>query len=125
MLLNIKISIMITFPDVEEGKGPILMLNMLKFKDRRVYFEEYIPAFNQVIKQLGITGVKVTLVSEVLGSIMAKENEAWDTIALVEYPNAESFKAIAMSDVYRDIAEPFRLAALEDLKLLMTRQTEF
>jgi hypothetical protein len=116
---------MITFPDIEEGKGPILMLNMLKFKDRRVYFEEYIPAFNYVINQLGITGVKVSLVTEVLGNIVAAEDEVWDAIALVKYPSAESFKAMAMSDVYQDIAEPLRVAALDDLKLIMTRRSEF
>lgn len=116
---------MITFPDIEEGKGPVLMLNMLKFRNRNLYFEEYIPAFNQVIKQLGIDGVKVTLVTEVLGNIVAAENEVWDAIALVEYPSAEAFKTIALSNAYHDIAEPLRVAALEELKLLMTRITKF
>ena len=113
-----------TFPDIEEGKGPILMLNMLKFRDRRIYFEEYIPAFNEVIRQLGITDVKVALVSEVLGNIIATENESWDAIAMIEYPSAEAFKAMATSKVYHEIAEPLRLAALEDLKLIMIRRTD-
>lgn len=115
---------MVTFPDIEEGKGPVLMLNMLKFRDRRLYFEEYIPAFNKVVTQLGITGVKVALVTEVLGNIIADEDEVWDAIAMVEYPSAEAFKTIATSDAYRDIAEQLRLAALNDLKLFMTRRTE-
>jgi len=116
---------MITFPNIEEGKGPILMLNMLKFRNRRLYFEEYIPAFNQVIKQLGINNVKVTLVTEVLGNIIAAEDESWDAIAFVEYPNAEAFKTIALSSIYHEIAEPLRVAALEELKLFMTRKSEF
>lgn len=111
--------------NIEEEKGPILMLNMLKFRDRRIYFEEYIPSFNMVIRQLGITDVKVTLVSEVLCNIIADENESWDAIAMVEYPSAEAFKAMANSKVYHEMAEPLRLAALEDLKLIMTRRTDF
>ncbi|GAA4308093.1 hypothetical protein GCM10023149_01840 [Mucilaginibacter gynuensis] len=116
---------MISFPDIEEGKGPVLMLNMLKFRDRQLYFEEYIPAFNKVVSQLGIEGVKVALVTEVLGNIIATEGEVWDAIVMVEYPNAETFKTIAMSAAYHDIAEPLRVAALDELKLFMTRKTDF
>jgi hypothetical protein len=35
----------------------------------------------------------------------------------VEHPDANAFKTIAESQVYHDIAEPHRLAALADLKL--------
>jgi hypothetical protein len=96
------------------------MLNLLKFKDRRLYLEEYLPAFNRVMGLLGMEA-KVTLVSDVLVSVMADEGEDWDAIAIVEYPSAEVFLSVAQSDVYRDIAEPLRLAALADLKLYMTR----
>ena len=115
---------MITLPEIETGKGPILMLNMVKFKDRRLYFEEYIPAFYQVIEKLGISGAKVTLANNVIANIVAAEGEVWDAIVLVEYPSAGAFKAMAESDVYRDIAEPLRLASLEDIKLFMTRSPE-
>ena len=116
---------MIKFPNIEEGEGPVLMLNMLKFRDKRIYFEKYVPAFNRVIKQLGIEGVKVALVTEVLGNIVAAEGEVWDAIAMVEYPSAEAFKSMALSEEYRTIAGPLREAALEDLKLIMTRRTDF
>ena len=116
---------MITFPDIEEGKGSVLMLNMLRYRDRRLYFEAYVPAFEKVVKQLGIEGTKVTLLSEVVANIVADKDEVWDAIVLVEYPSAEAFKTIVISDAYRDLAEPLRIAALDDLKLFMTRKTEF
>ncbi|WP_158826638.1 DUF1330 domain-containing protein [Mucilaginibacter lacusdianchii] len=116
---------MITLPNIEQGHGPVLMLNMIKFKDKKIYFEQYIPAFNQVVEQLGIEGVNVKLVSEVIASIVADEGEQWDEIVLVEYPSAEAFKTIAQSDVYHQMANPLRLAATAELKLLMTRKIEF
>jgi hypothetical protein len=114
---------MITLPEIKDHNSPILMLNLLKFSDRRVYFEEYIPAFNKVTQQLGITGAKVRLVTDMLANIIADENEKWDAVAIVEYPSVDAFMAIATSDAYHDLAEPLRLAALQNWKLYMTRET--
>ena len=110
----------VTIPDNVQGTGPVLMLNMLKFADRRLYMEEYLPAFNRVMGMLGLEA-KVNLVSNVLASVVADEGEDWDAIAIIEYSNAEAFLTVAQSDAYRDIAEPLRLAALINLKLYMTR----
>ncbi len=111
-------------PELEMGKGPVLMLNLVKFNNRQHYFEHYIPAFNEVVSRLGIQGVKVALLSKVIASIIAPENEAWDEIVIVEYPDASAFKTIAESQEYHTIAEAHRLHALADLKLLMTRRYE-
>jgi hypothetical protein len=111
----------VTIPDTVQGTGPVLMLNMLKFADRRLYIEEYLPAFNRVMALLGMEA-KVNLVSNVLASVVADEGEDWDAILIVEYSSAEAFLTVAQSDAYRNIAEPLRLAALADLKLYMTRQ---
>ncbi|TLV03693.1 hypothetical protein [Dyadobacter luticola] len=112
----------VTIPDTVPGTGPILMLNMLKFADRRLYIEEYLPAFKKVVGILGMEA-KVTLLSDMLASIIADEGEDWDAILIVEYASAEAFLTVAQSDAYRDIAEPLRLAALADLKLYMTRRS--
>lgn len=116
---------MITLPNIETGLGPVVMLNLLKFKDKKVYFEQYIPAFNQVVQQLGIEGVKVKLVSEVVANIIADEDDHWEQVVLVEYPSAEAFKTIAQSELYHEIADPLRLAGTEKLKLIMTREIDF
>ncbi|MEJ2880192.1 hypothetical protein [Pedobacter sp. GR22-6] len=40
---NIKTKTVVTIPETVQGTGPVLMLNMLKFADRRLYMEEYLP----------------------------------------------------------------------------------
>lgn len=111
-------------PEFEEVQGPVLMFNMLKFKDREHYFETYLPAFRKVTEKLGIKDVKVRLVCNVVTNILAPENEDWDAILLVEYPSARAFKTIAESDVYRNIADQHRLAATANLHLYMTTPVE-
>lgn len=111
-------------PEFEEVQGPVLMLNMLKFKDREHYFKTYLPAFRRVTEKLGINDVKVKLVCNVVANIVAPENEAWDAILLVEYPSAKAFKTIAESDAYLDIANQHRLTATDNLHLYMTTPFE-
>lgn len=111
----------VTIPDTVQGTGPVLMLNLLKFSDRRLYIEEYLPAFNRVTELLGIEA-KVDMMSNVLASVVADEGEDWDAILVVEYPSAEAFVTVAQSDAYHHIAEPLRVAALANLKLYMTRR---
>jgi uncharacterized protein (DUF1330 family) len=115
----------ITLPNIEPGQGPVLMLNMIRFRDKKIYFEQYLPAFNRVVQQLGIEGINVKLVSEVVSNIVAGEDEQWDEIVLVEYPSAEAFITIAQSDVYHEIANPLRKAGTAELKLFMTRKIDF
>ena len=111
---------MVTLPDFKNVKGPVLMLNLLRFRDKTHYFEQYLPAFNKVAASLGIKGIRVVLVSDVVANILALPEDKWDALAIVEYPDANAFKTIAESEAYQNIAEPHRLAALEELKLLMT-----
>ena len=114
----------VKLPEFEEVQGPVLMLNMLKFKNREHYFGTYLPAFRKAVEQLGINDVKIRLVCDVAANIIAQENEEWDAILLVEYPSARTFKTIAESDAYRDIANPHRLAATANLHLYMTTPFE-
>ena len=111
-------------PEFEEVHGPVLMLNMLKFKDRQYYFDVYLPAFRRVTETLGIPDVKARLVSNVVANILAPENEVWDAILLVEYPSARAFKTIAESEAYRDMANAHRLKATDTLHLYMTTPFE-
>jgi uncharacterized protein (DUF1330 family) len=113
----------ITIPDTVQGTGPVLMVNMLKFADRRLYIEEYLPAFKRVMELLGMEA-KVNLITNVLASVVADEGEDWNAIAIVEYASAEAFITVAQSEVYHEIAEPLRAAATANLKLYMTRRFE-
>ncbi|MCE7044694.1 hypothetical protein [Dyadobacter sp. CY312] len=95
---------------------------MVKFADRRLYIEEYLPAFNRVMGLLGMEA-KVNLISDVLASVMADDGEDGDAMLIVEYSSADAFLTVAHSVAYREIAQPLRMAALSDLKLYMTQQT--
>ncbi|AZI26428.1 hypothetical protein EA772_14190 [Pedobacter sp. G11] len=110
----------VTLPETVPGTGPVLMLNMLKFSDRRLYIEEYLPAFKRVMEILNLDA-KINLISDVLASVVADEGENWDALLMVEYSSFEAFLTVAKSDTYREIAEPLRMAALSELKLYMTR----
>jgi len=114
----------VKLPGFEEVRGPVVMLNMLKFKDRQYYFETYLPAFRKVTEKLGINDVKLRLACNVEANIVAPETEVWDAILLVEYPSAKAFKTIAESDAYRDIANQHRLAATANVHLYMTTPFE-
>lgn len=116
---------MIKFPEVAPGQGPVVMLNLVKFKNRKIYMEEYLPAFNHVTKELGIEGVNVRFLGEVIGNIIADENDQWDEVLLVEYPSAEIFRKIAESELYQTVANPLRLAGTAEIKLIMTRSIAY
>ena len=116
---------MIKFPEVAPGMGPVVMLNLVKFKDRKIYMEEYLPAFNTVTKELGVAGVNVRFLGEVVGNIIADESDEWDEVLLVEYPSAEVFRKIAESELYQTIANPLRIAGTAEIKLIMTRSIDY
>jgi len=111
-------------PDDENIVGPVVMLNMLKFKDRAYYFNTYLPAFQKVTKTLGFEEVKIVLASDVRTNVIAPADQSWDCILLVEYPSAKAFKIIAESAIYQEMANAHRLAATEVLNLYMTTPFE-
>lgn len=51
-------------------------------------------------------------------TIVGPADEQWDDMALVQYPNIEAFQSVAQSDEYQRDAEPHRLAALENVRLI-------
>ncbi len=58
------------------------------------------------------------------GLLAAPADEHWDIIALVQYPDYATFRKISESKSYLEDAEPHRLAALEDLRLIATLAVE-
>lgn len=111
---------------------PFYMLNLLKFKEkadygndtdfepctgREAYLMRYAPAFNKVTEG---DDIKLLIAGTVIASIVGPSDEHWDLAALVQYPNFAAFKKVIESDSYKKQAEPHRLAALEDLRLIAT-----
>lgn len=94
--------------------GPIVMVNLLKFKDLAHYedgsdpelsgrkaYERYGRAVSQIIKEYGgriIFAGDVTLLG--LGQV----EDLWDEVALAEYPNRAALLAMTTSDEWRAVA---------------------
>ncbi len=114
---------------------PIVMLNLVRYKEhadygertdvapcsgREAYLQHYVPAFNQVTQAEGIAGIQVLYLGTVLARVVGSANEEWDEIALVEYPSFAAFRAVTESPKYKAEAAHHRKAALEDWRLIAT-----
>jgi hypothetical protein len=118
---------------------PFVMLNLLRFKDKadygdrkdfdpcsgqEAYLQRYIPGFNKAAKAENISDIEINYIGSVQGQIAAPYDEQWDIVALVQYPDFATFRKVSESKVYLADAEPHRLAALEDFRLIATVKFE-
>ncbi|MFK0334280.1 DUF1330 domain-containing protein [Rhizobium sp. NPDC090275] len=118
------------FPEAE----PIFMLNLLRYRDeaayetdrgfapcsgREAYFTRYIPAFAKATEGYGIEPFWIGKVGSLL---IAPPEEVWDDIAIIRYPDFATFRRMADSAEYHRDAEPHRLAALADWRLVASTQ---
>jgi hypothetical protein len=119
---------------------PFLMLNLLRYREhaaystptetkfstgREAYLQGYLPAFGVVASKSEVTkSIKPILIGSVIQTIIGPADEQWDDMALVQYPNFEAFQAVAQSEEYQRDAEPHRLAALENLRLIAIIQRD-
>lgn len=86
---------------------PIVMVNLLKFKDRASYKDgraddatgrqAYDRYGKEMIKFVQSHGGRVIFSGPVKSVVIGNVEEAWDAVALVEYPSSEAFAKIAMS----------------------------
>jgi hypothetical protein len=113
---------------------PFIMLNLLRYREhaaysgqtkskfntgREAYLQGYLPTFGVVAARSEATkNIKPILIGSVMQTIVGPNDEQWDDMALVEYPNFEAFRAVAESEEYQRDAEPHRMAALENLRLI-------
>ena len=98
-------------------EGPLVMLNLLKFKPDggRESYQIYGQGFTEVMKDVD---VKVHYAGEFLMPLIGEED--WDMILLVEYPSKKDFLAMAANPEYREAAKS-RTSALTDSRLYVTR----
>ena len=116
---------------------PVVMLNLLRYRQaaeyagkepeplsgRDVYHQRYVPAFGKIAALIG--PVQVLFLGAVQAGLVAAPGESWDEIVLVEYPSFETFRAIVESPAYAEQAEPHRLAALADWRLIAVEKVPF
>jgi len=119
------------FPDIlakiPQGK-PIIMINLLKFRDKARYPDgsiacsgrEAYQAYTKIAsKTLAEIGGEMFWRGLVCGCPIAPEGEAWDEALLIKYPSIEAFnKMLAMPEYQKGAVH--RSAALEDSRLIAT-----
>lgn len=107
---------------------PIIMINLLKFKEQARYPDgtiacsgrEAYQAYTKIAaKTLAEIGGELFWRSQVFGCLIAPEGEAWDEALLIKYPSIEAFKKMLAMPEYQK-GTVHRSAALEDSRLIAT-----
>jgi len=107
---------------------PIIMINLLKFRDQARYADasiacsgrEAYQAYTKIAsKTLSAIGGELFWRGPVHGCPIAPEGETWDEAMLVKYPSIEAFEKMVAMPEYQEGAV-HRTAALEDSRLIAT-----
>jgi uncharacterized protein (DUF1330 family) len=98
-------------------QGPVVMLNLLKFKPRDGA-SEYNKYGSSAVQMVEDRGGKVLWMGRVDQTLIGDlDADAWDAIALVQYPSRQAFIDMTTSKEY-DAAHEHRESALERTVLL-------
>jgi len=113
---------------------PIVMLNLLKFRDKAVYadgrattltgreaYQIYGSAMQKVVEK---NGGKFLFGGQIASLVIGEVEDLWDLCALVEYPSAAAFARIATSPEVNEIGV-HRAAGLEGQLLIRVAQRAF
>ena len=102
------------------GPGPVVMLNLLKFKspDGRARFADYSAVSGPLILR---QGGEFFYMGEAGPSIAGEE---WDSVILVRFPDIEAFIGLAADPDYQAKAPALREAALERTLWMVTQPPE-
>jgi uncharacterized protein (DUF1330 family) len=109
---------------------PIVMLNLLKFRDKAHYppgssfggcsgRQAYRRYSDIALEKLNEVGGKPIWMSKAMTSLIAPEGEMWDEVLLVKYPSVDAFLTMIQKPEYL-AATIHREAALEDSRLIAT-----
>lgn len=115
---------------------PIVMVNLLKFKDMADYTDldknhkdyckevsgerAYQKYSKEVVKILWGIGGQILWLGKVRASLISPEGEEWDEVILVYYPSREAFMRMVTCEAYQEIVH-HRTAALENSRLIETK----
>lgn len=94
--------------------GPIVMVNLLKFRDKAIYPDGRDPeisgreAYNryavEVVKLVRACGGRVLFAGDVTFLSLGRAEEMWDEVALAEYPNRAALWKMSTSPEWQAIA---------------------
>lgn len=112
----------------DDRPEPIVMLNLLRFRAKSMYPDGRDPELpgrdayqryaDRMVPFVESRGARVVFMGDIRALIVGEVGEHWDTAALVEYPSAREFLAIAMSPEVHEFSVD-REAGLEGQLLLM------
>lgn len=119
-----------------DGK-PVIMLNMLKFRDVAAYTGEYLRQHpgasgrsgreayeiysQQTMPFLFAAGGQLLWMGDVVSSLIGPEDETWDRVFLVYYPSRDALKKMLANPAYQATGL-HRDAALADSRLIENRK---
>jgi uncharacterized protein (DUF1330 family) len=105
-------------------EGPIVMLNLLRFKDRADGIDEGVSGREAYGRYGAATapflervGGRLLLAAEAKTMVIGPEGLEWDLALMVEYPSREKFLEMASDPEYLAVHE-HRAAALSDSRLI-------
>ena len=112
------------------GKGPICMLNLLRFAEQARYpadsshppcsgREAYQRYARHALKAIAAAGGSIEWAGDGLACVIAPADEHWDEIFIVRYPSIEAFMGMIMAPDYQAQTE-HRTAALTDARLVLS-----
>ena len=119
-----------TFVADSQDAGPIVMINLLRYRDRAEYpsgssaqpcsgrdaYQRYSAA---VMPMLIAVGGKVLWLGNVKRTVIGPASDRWDDAILVQYPSRKAFLTMVSTSDYQSVAV-HRTAALADSRLIAT-----
>ena len=101
---------------------PVVMLNLLRFRDRANYKEEAPERSGREAYKLYMEEAAAIWSGRSVGSLIAPPDESWDQVLLVRYPSIDAFMAMIESREYKGVVK-HRTAALQDSRLVANLET--
>lgn len=111
---------------------PVVMLNLLRFRDKADYSDEapelsgreaYQLYMREAAASVSAVGAEVIWSGRSVGSLIAPPEESWDEVLLVRYPSIDAFMAMIESSEYKGVAR-HRTAAVQDSRLVANLEAQ-
>jgi len=107
----------------EDPGGPVVMLNLLRFKPDggRESYAKYAEVLQETY--LDKYGAEVLYAGQGSTALVAEEGQAWDAVLLVRYPSRQAFSSMVADPDYQQFTH-FRTEALTEAVLQATVPVE-
>jgi uncharacterized protein (DUF1330 family) len=115
-------------------EGPVVMVNLLKFKEKASYpdgrdpeisgREAYLRYAREMKKLVEGDGGRFIFGGSIAGILLGQVEDLWDEVGLVEYPSSTSLLKIASTPAFQEI-EVHRTAGLEGQLNITAKQDDF